>query len=416
MEADQSRRTVTRISFLVPTFNRAAFLGEALDAILSQKGDDDELLVIDDGSTDSTVDVVRSAGAHVRYHRQENAGKSVALNRGLAKTSGEFVFICDDDDRLRPGAVELLLNAISNTPVGFAFGRYTRFEERSGRDLGVGYWPDLTVGSILRHVLEDAFIMQNGALIKRSALIASGPFSESMRRSMDYDMFVRLVCSGPARFVDAVIFDQRKHQAERGPAGDLHPASDSMKVWRKFDRAIFQNFYRRAPLDLLEAMFDGPTRAQRTRAALLQRAAIMARHDCWELACDDIDAAATIAAGPLDPGEYRICNRALGGKHGVTELASSAVSRRLSETRRRSDAGRQIVDGLLAGGLWRLRAGDAGEARSVLAAFARIAPARAPFIILGHKTAKSDTAVIHERPELPGAAYLKPGTIAPAKE
>jgi hypothetical protein len=416
MGADQSRHTVTRISFLVPTFNRAAFLGEALDAILSQKSDDDELLVIDDGSIDSTLDVVRSAGARVRYLRQNNAGKSVALNRGLAETNGEFVFICDDDDRLRPGAVELLLNAISETPAGFVFGRYTRFEQRSGRDLGVGYWPDLRGGSILRHVLEDAFVMQNASLVRRSALEAIGPFSESMKRSMDYEMFVRLACSAPARFVDAVIFDQRKHQAERGPAADMHPASASMKVWRKFDRAIFQNFYHKAPLQLLEAMFDAPTPAQRSRAALLQRAAIMARHDCWELACDDIDAAAAIAAWPLDAGEYRICNRALGGKHGVTGLTAPAVARRLNDAGRRSDVGRQIVDGLLAGGLWRLRGGDAGQARAVLSAVAKIAPMRAPFIVLGHKAAKSRAAVVEERPELPSAAYLKPGTIPPTRE
>ena len=86
---------MTRISFLVPTFNRAAFLGEALGAICTQLGDDDELLVIDDGSTDATRDVVAAAGNRVRYLRQENAGKSAALNRGLAETSGEFVWICD---------------------------------------------------------------------------------------------------------------------------------------------------------------------------------------------------------------------------------------------------------------------------------------------------------------------------------
>jgi glycosyltransferase involved in cell wall biosynthesis len=171
---------MTRITFLVPTFNRAAFLGDALDAILSQKTDEDDLLVIDDGSTDSTPDVVRSAGSRVRYVRQDNAGKSVALNRGLAETDAEFVFICDDDDRLRPGAVELLFNAISGTAAAFVFGCYTRFEERSGRDLGVGYWPDLGGGSILRHLLEDAFVMQNASLIRRSALLATGPFSESI--------------------------------------------------------------------------------------------------------------------------------------------------------------------------------------------------------------------------------------------
>ena len=178
---------------------------------------------------------------------------------------------------------------------GFAFGRYTRFDDETGRDIGVGYWPDLSCGSLVRHILEDAFVMQNAALIRRSALLAVGSFSECMQRSLDYDMFVRLACSFPATYVDMLVFDQRKHPGDRGPAAMLHRASASMEVWRAYDCSIFENLYRHAPLALFEAMFDTPSIELRTRAALLQRAVVMARHDCWELACEDFEAAANTA-------------------------------------------------------------------------------------------------------------------------
>lgn len=401
-----------RISFLVPTYNRAAFLDETLRAILGQMGDNDELLVIDDGSTDGTREIARHAGNRVEYIRQDNAGKSVALNRGLARTSGEFVLICDDDDRLRPAAVRQLLSALDDADAGFAFGRYTRFDDSSGEDIGVGYWPDMSRGTMLRHILEDAFVMQNAALVRRSALIAVGPFSAYMKRSQDYEMFVRLACSYPAKFIDDILFDQRKHAGQRGAAGFEHPASNSMQVWNSFDRAIFGNFFRTAPISIFESMFEGGLSEHRERAALLQRGVVMARHDCWELACDDFEQASARYTGPLDVGEYRICNRALGGKHGVGNLTDQAIVNRLRHVGRKTKQGREIVRAILSGGLWRLRASDSTKAWEVAKSLLHIEGLRAFSLAASHEGSKCRSAIIEERPDLPSDAYLTPGTIS----
>lgn len=363
---------MARISFLLPTFNRASYIGEAIEAVLGQMAEDDELLVIDDGSTDATPAVVATLGQNIRYIRQDNSGKSAALNRGLSMTNGEFVMICDDDDVLRPGSVAALMEKLVDTQADFVFGRYSRFRTGSdGKriDMGTGYWPDLSSGLLVRHILEDAFVMQNAAIVRRSAYERVGPFDEGMLRSLDYDMFVRLALASQPAYCDRYIFDQRKHEGVRGPAQALHAATKSDSVWRDYDRRIFSKVDAQLGLSDYAAMFSANDPSRLERAALLQRACVNARHDLWELAIRDLQASADVTALALDRGEIEICGRVLNGKHGLSGALDDAVVKALKALRCRSPSGRHIVRHILDGALWRLRAGpenDAGEMRKLI--------------------------------------------------
>ncbi len=102
------------VSVVVPAFNVAAYVGECLDSILSQDEKDVEILVVDDGSTDGTGDILRKyadGDARIMAFRQENAGSSVSRNRMLDKARGEWVFFCDADDKLAPGALSRMIAA-----------------------------------------------------------------------------------------------------------------------------------------------------------------------------------------------------------------------------------------------------------------------------------------------------------------
>ena len=93
-----------RFSILIPTFNRADLLDQAIQSALAQTYRNCEILVIDDGSTDATPDVVSRYGSAIKYHRQGNQGKSAALNLGITKAEGDALIVLDDDDV--PSAVE----------------------------------------------------------------------------------------------------------------------------------------------------------------------------------------------------------------------------------------------------------------------------------------------------------------------
>ena len=347
---------MTRISFIMPTFNRAHFIEESIAAITSQMGSEDELIVVDDGSSDGTGDLLQNSVHEFQYIYQENSGKSVALNRAMAGASGAYIWICDDDDLLYPGAVATLVDCIESNGADFVFGRYTRFRERDGQreEFGTGYWPDLSSGSLTRHILEDSFVMHNASLVRHSAYDRVGGFDEKMLRSLDYDMFVRLAMRCSCAYADAIIFGQRKHEGARGPAKVLHAAGKSDHVWKEFDRRIFERLRDDTDLDYFAGMFKANDPELIRRAAFLQRAAIMARHDLWAYALDDLEAAAAVSAKALSDIERDICVRVVTGKHGFAGALDPDIRSRLRTLS--LGMGREIAQTVLSGLLWRFRA------------------------------------------------------------
>ncbi|XUU60716.1 glycosyltransferase family 2 protein [Erythrobacter sp. HA6-11] len=352
---------MTRISFLMPTFNRAHLIEESIISVTSQMSADDELILIDDGSDDDTPEVLKRVAGDHRIIRQENSGKAVALNRGLSEAQGKFIWICDDDDVLREGCVRLMVAAINKPNTDMVFARYSRFNEVDGerQDMGTGYWPDLSSGSIARHVLEDSFVMQNATLATREAYATVGSFDEKLLRSLDYDMAVRLATQVRCRYVDFIAFDQRKHDGARGPASIRHAAGSSETVWLDYDRRIFERQRQIIPLSFYQSMFTHTDPRLRKRAALLQRACVSARHDMWSDAVMDLRAASALAPTvALGSVERDICRRSVCGKHGFPGALDDEIIAQLRALEGEGGNATEIVETVLRGILWRLRDDD----------------------------------------------------------
>lgn len=400
------------ISVIMPTFNRAGFLVEALQSVLAQTRPVHEIIVWDDGSTDDTREAVAGLGGTpvpIRYFHAENAGKSRALNRAMEETSGTHIWICDDDDICRPDAAELMLAEMARSGAPVVGGRYIRFgtDPETGRPMypHPGYWPDLDEGSLLRHLLEDIFIFQNATLATRAAYDRVGPFREDLPRAIDYDMIVRLAVRFPMSFVDAVLFEQRKHAGARGPATARHKAVEMDTVWQRADRDIFREFQRVLPLSLYEAMFEGETSDLAARAGLLQRAAVSARHDLWDLALADFEVAAgMVAPGALTRIEWQICLRAMAGKHGCAGALETAMARAIAGLSRRGPVGKAIARALARGLRWRVaEARHAGIPRRAAAIAALMLRLGGPVAFAA--TPPGGAARLAERRTLPDAAY-----------
>ena len=104
-----------RFSIIIPTYNRAAFLPKAIESVLSQTYIDWELIIVDDGSTDNTKDVVSQyADSRIVYIYQENAERSAARNNGIAHAKGEYVCFLDSDNYMLPDRIEKLADSITN--------------------------------------------------------------------------------------------------------------------------------------------------------------------------------------------------------------------------------------------------------------------------------------------------------------
>jgi glycosyltransferase involved in cell wall biosynthesis len=121
------------ISVVVPAYNYAAYIGETIDSILAQTYRNIEIIIIDDGSTDNTAQVVQAYGDQVRYVAKQNEGLSAARNTGTQHAQGEYIAYIDADDTLAPTFVEATLSALNAHPeAAFAYTQQRFFEAASG--------------------------------------------------------------------------------------------------------------------------------------------------------------------------------------------------------------------------------------------------------------------------------------------
>ena len=352
---------MTSIAFIMPSYNRSEYIAESIATVITQMRPQDTLIIVDDGSTDDTEQVVQDLGLNLTFLRQDNAGKSVAINLALAATESDYVWICDDDDLLRPNIVGRFVEKMEAEDVDVVFGCYTRFRVEDGVrvEMGTGYWPDLSSGTINRHVLEDAFIMHNATLARRDVYEAVGNFNPEMLRSQDYDMFVKLALRSRFAYIDEVVFDQRKHEGNRGPKNIQHSANHSHAVWKKFDKMIFDDFRDDVPLAYFESFFDSHLERAKTRSALLQRACMFGRHGLWDKAIDDCVSAVELGLEPrLSALEADICRRMMSGKHGFAGVLVPEIMSRVRALGRRSKFGQSLILEMANGVMWRLRADD----------------------------------------------------------
>ena len=117
-----------RVSVIIPTFNHDRFIGDCLESVLQQNRPPQEVIVVDDGSTDTTPEVVAGFGTRVRYHRQENQGQAVARAWGLQQVTGELVCLLDSDDYWDTRFLAQAVPHFSDPSLGVAFANHDRVD------------------------------------------------------------------------------------------------------------------------------------------------------------------------------------------------------------------------------------------------------------------------------------------------
>jgi glycosyltransferase involved in cell wall biosynthesis len=253
------------VSVIIPTHDRAAVITRAVDSVLSQEGPELEVIVVDDGSTDGTRQVVESHygdDARVTYLFQEQSGVAGARNTGLARARGDLVGFLDSDDVWRPGKLALQLACLQRVPEAgmiwtemnaldadgepvpgsslrsiftFRLGfeelfahRVALSEAAPGQSAGTGaaggtlYWGDIYDGFVVGNL-----VLPSAALITRERLEEVGGYDETLLVSgEDFDFFLRTCRAGPVAFVDVptVLKQADRPDALTHPSRRLHLA------------------------------------------------------------------------------------------------------------------------------------------------------------------------------------------------
>jgi glycosyltransferase involved in cell wall biosynthesis len=228
-------------SVVIANYNYGPFLAQAVDSVLAQTYPHVELVVVDDGSTDESHQVLDRYGARVKVVRQENRGVSAARNRGLRESGGELVSFLDSDDAWLPDKLARQVPLFDRPSVGMVYCQLRLVDERGGT---LGTMPPGLSGS----VLEDLALLRgpgvpaagSSAMVRRAVLDEVGGFDESLSTSADWDLWRRIAC----RY-------------------EIDLVREPLVLYRQHDRAMHRDVrvFERDMLRAFESMFRDPSAA-----------------------------------------------------------------------------------------------------------------------------------------------------------
>ncbi|MDE0507264.1 MAG: glycosyltransferase [Gammaproteobacteria bacterium] len=216
----------TSVGVVIPTFNRAHTLGRALDSVISQTLPPQQVIVVDDGSTDSTADLV-AGYSEVSYLRQENRGVSAARNFGIRHCGCDWVALLDSDDEWLPEKLEVQIGALAENP-GYRLIHCDEIWIRDGRRVNAANRHRKRGGWIFEHCLPLCVISPSAAVIEKRLLEEVGGFNEGLPACEDYDLWLRVCSRYPVLYVDRPLL--RKYGGHDDQLSRKHWGMDRFRV------------------------------------------------------------------------------------------------------------------------------------------------------------------------------------------
>jgi glycosyltransferase involved in cell wall biosynthesis len=198
------------ISVIIPTFNRAKLLVEAVDSVLAQRDvpEEVEIIVVDDGSTDNTCEVLETLAGKICCIRQEHSGVSRARNLGISKAGGEWIAFLDSDDLWLPGKLCAQMKFFSYRPE-MLLCQTDEIWMRNGKRINPRKYHRKPSGHCFPLLLERCLVSPSSVVVHRTLFDLVGPFDESLPACEDYDLWLRVGCRFPLGLVEKPLVVKR---------------------------------------------------------------------------------------------------------------------------------------------------------------------------------------------------------------
>jgi glycosyltransferase involved in cell wall biosynthesis len=298
------------VSVLIPCYNAGRWIRETIESVLNQTWQNIEIIVVDDGSSDDSVAVIKHFDSpRIKLIQQPNAGAASARNRALSESKGEYIQYLDADDLLSPRKIELQMARLANHPGCIASAEWARF--RSTPDEAIfsadDTWQDLEPAEWLIRAWNDGGGMLYPALwlVPREIMTRAGPWHPELTVNDDGEFFARVILAS-----DGVLFCEGARTYYRsGITGSLSGLK-SRKGWESQFKV----------LGLCQGYLLAREDSERTRRAcamLLQRFAHASYPYARDLASQALDRAASLHTDRLEPEggrSFRLASRVLGWK------------------------------------------------------------------------------------------------------
>lgn len=232
-----------KVSVIIPTFNRAKYVGEAIESALGQTSPVYEILIVDDGSADNTREIVTAYGAPVKYIYQENRGPAAARNTGLRHASGQYIAFLDSDDLWEPDKTAVQKDFLATYPqVDFVFGQMIVC-----KDTGLETEPEIldreayeyfrdhysNSDKACEYLLRANIIPTSSVMFRSACLSTIGYFREDLRCAEDYDYWLRFAFHFTIGFLDHVV-EKRRFQGDNIIGDYLLQYNSTLRVLEDF--------------------------------------------------------------------------------------------------------------------------------------------------------------------------------------
>ena len=228
---------LSKVSVIIPAYNREAFIRETIESVLEQTYSNIELIVVDDGSTDNTLKIVKEYKEKLdllQHPGGVNKGQSAAINLGLKVSTGEYIAILDSDDLFAPKKIELQIeHLIKNLDVGLVYANGIAIDT-NGAELHVmiqkGHKEENKPELVL---LNSYYNIPSNALIRKSVFEIVGGFDEELRSAQDHDMAIRIAEVTRLNYIDKVLWYYRRHKETQSVQHSERRWKNGFKVLRK---------------------------------------------------------------------------------------------------------------------------------------------------------------------------------------
>ena len=184
------------VAVIIPAYNAERYIAETIDSVIAQTYSDWEMIVVDDGSTDNTKNIVNEyvkQDSRIKYIYQENASQAVARNTGIKYSNGEFIAFLDADDIWMPDKIERQIRLFEDSSVGLAYTLFVKIDSNSilipSRNAQVKCFK----GNVYKNIIYDNFLATSSVILRAGLLSSNGLLFRTGRQGVeDWDLWVRM--------------------------------------------------------------------------------------------------------------------------------------------------------------------------------------------------------------------------------
>lgn len=243
-----------KVSVIVPVYNQEKYIEECVQSVLGQSYKDFELVVVDDGSTDKTPEILKKFGSKFRYIRQKNKGASAALNAGIKASKGDFLAWLSSDDVYLPTKLDEQMKFFEEHPeASLVYTDFCVIDEKGKilREVRLPFYPNKK--DFILNMIRGNFINGSSVVFKKECIDRIGFFDESMVLHADENMWFRMLKHFSFGSVPKVLLKYREH---------AKMASKDLVAMKKFRYFNYEKLFKRYSLD---DIFDNSQNLPRRR-------------------------------------------------------------------------------------------------------------------------------------------------------